>query len=148
MDGYEFLRKLQTYPQLKETIVIISSASVFESDRHKSLEAGGSDFLPKPVEADTLLELMQKHLQLDWIYDTNNNPNQNADVATESIQPPATEILNELFELAQNGELDGIIEIAQQLQDENQAAFAKEVIRLAEACELRQLQAFIQEYFS
>lgn len=148
MDGYEFLRKLQTYPQLKATIVIISSASVFESDRHKSLEAGGSDFLPKPVEADTLLELMQKHLQLDWIYNTNNNPNQNADVATESIQPPATEILNELFELAQNGELDGIIEIAKQLQDDNQAAFAKELIRLAEACELRQLQAFIQQYQS
>jgi signal transduction histidine kinase/DNA-binding NarL/FixJ family response regulator len=148
MDGYEFLRNLQTYPQLKETIVIVSSASVFESDRHKSLEAGGSDFLPKPVEADTLLELMQKHLQLDWIYDTNNNPNQNADVAKESIQPPATEILNELFELAQNGELDGIIEIAEQLQDDNQAAFARELIRLAEACELRQLQAFIQQYFS
>ncbi|WP_293330049.1 ATP-binding protein [Microcoleus sp. CAWBG58] len=148
MDGYEFLRKLQTYPQLKETIVIVSSASVFESDRHKSLEAGGTDFLPKPIEADTLLELMQKHLQLDWIYDTNNNQNQNADVATESIQPPATEILNELFELAQNGELDGIIEIAEQLQDDNRAAFARELIRLAEACELRQLQAFIQQYFS
>ncbi|NES66353.1 MAG: response regulator [Okeania sp. SIO2D1] len=154
MDGFEFLQKLRSgtdaegvsHPQLQNQIVIVSSASVFESDRHKSLDAGGNDFLPKPVQAQTLLELLQKHLQLDWIYDTNNTEQQNIQVAPDEIQPPETKILQQLWELAQDGELDGIIEIAEQLQDTNTTAFSQELIRLAEACEIKQMRAFIQNY--
>ncbi|NET24846.1 ATP-binding protein [Okeania sp. SIO1I7] len=154
MDGFEFLQKLRSgtdaegvsHPQLQNQIVIVSSASVFESDRHKSLDAGGNDFLPKPVQAQTLLELLQKHLQLDWIYDTKNTEKQNIEVDSDEIQPPETEILQQLWELAQDGELDGIIEIAEQLQDTNTTAFSQELIRLAEACEIKQLRAFIQNY--
>ena len=151
MDGFEFLSKLRSrsdsegvsHPQLQNQIVIVSSASVFEIDRHKSLDAGGNDFLPKPVQAETLLELLQKYLQLDWIYDTEN---QNVEDVSSEIQPPETEILHQLWELAQDGELDGIMEIAGQLQDSNTTAFSRELIRLAEACELKQLREFIQCY--
>ncbi|HAX80206.1 MAG TPA: hybrid sensor histidine kinase/response regulator [Cyanobacteria bacterium UBA11372] len=146
MDGFEFLQQVRSHPQLQNQIVIVSSASVFESDRHKSLDAGANDFLPKPVQAETLLELVQKYLQLDWIYDITNSENQNVEVAPVQMQPPQTEILYQLFELAQDGELDGIIEVAQQLEDANTAAFTRELIRLAEACELKQLRAFIQHY--
>ena len=148
IDGFEFLRQLRTHPQLQNQIVIVSSASVFESDRHKSLDAGANDFLPKPVQAETLLELVQKHLQLDWIYDINNSENQNVEIAPVQMQPPQTEILHQLFELAQDGELDGIIEVAQQLEDANTAAFTRELIRLAEACELKQMRAFIEHYLT
>ncbi|NER04410.1 MAG: response regulator [Okeania sp. SIO3C4] len=154
MDGFEFLHKLRSgtdsegvfHAQLQNQIVLVSSASVFDSDRHKSLDAGGNDFLPKPVQAETLLELLQKHLQLDWIYDTNNTEKQNIEATPDEIQPPETEILQQLWELAQDGELDGIIEIAEKLQDTNTAAFTQELIRLADACELKQLRAFIQQY--
>ena len=148
MDGFEFLQQVRSHPQLHNQIVIVSSASVFEIDRHKSIDAGGNDFLPKPVQADTLVELLQKYLQLDWIYDINNTENQNVEVVFSQMQPPAPEILHQLFELAQDGELDGIIEVAQQLHDANTAAFSRELIRLAEACELKQLRAFIQHYLT
>ncbi|MEM8861449.1 MAG: ATP-binding protein [Chloroflexota bacterium] len=156
MDGFEFLRKLRSgtdsegvsHPQLQNQIVLVSSASVFENDRHKSLDAGGNDFLPKPVQAETLLELLQKHLQLDWIYDTNNTEKQNIKVVADEIQPPETEILQQLWELSQDGELDGIIEVAEQLQDTNTAAFTQELTRLAEACEIKQLREFIQHYLT
>ena len=36
--------------------VIASSASVFEQDREESLNAGCSDFLPKPVKAEVLFD--------------------------------------------------------------------------------------------
>ncbi|MGL5063665.1 MAG: ATP-binding protein [Microcoleus sp.] len=146
MDGFEFLRQLRSHPQLQNQIVIVSSASVFESDRYSSIEAGSNDFLPKPVQAETLLELMHKHLELNWFYESNNSENQNSPGTSDDIVPPAPEILNQLLELAQYGEIDGIIEIAQQIQDGNTAAFAREIIRLAEACEVRQLQATIQHY--
>ncbi|MCU0543549.1 MAG: ATP-binding protein [Oscillatoriaceae cyanobacterium Prado104] len=154
MDGFEFLQKVRSgtdsqgvsHSQLKDQIVIVSSASVFDIDRHKSLDAGGNDFLPKPVQAETLLELLQKYLQLDWIYDTDSAQNQNVEVMPDEMQPLAAEILDRLLELASDGDLDGIIEVAGELQDANTAAFRREIIRLAEACELKQLRAFIQKY--
>ncbi|MBE9039777.1 response regulator [Oscillatoriales cyanobacterium LEGE 11467] len=148
MDGFEFLQKLRAHPQLQNQIVLVSSASVFERDRHKSLNAGANDFLPKPVQTETLLELLQKHLQLEWSYDNNNIENQNVRVAPEEIQPPETAILHQLLELAQDGELDGVIEIAGQIQDRNTATFTQELIRLAEACEIKQLRTFIQHYLA
>ncbi len=41
-------------------------ASVYEPDRQKSLQVGGDAFLPKPVEAERLLEQLQPYLQLKW----------------------------------------------------------------------------------
>jgi CheY-like chemotaxis protein len=142
MDGFEFLQKLRSHPQLQNQIVLVSSASVFEIDHHKSLDAGGNDFLPKPVQAETLLELIQKYLQLNWIYHTEINQNQNLTVPSQQIEPPAPAILIQLAELAKIGDLDGIFNIAEQIQETN-TAFAQELIRLANACEIKQLRTFI-----
>jgi CheY-like chemotaxis protein len=136
MDGFEFLQKLRTHPKLKHQIVIVSSASVFEIDRHKSLDAGGDDFLPKPVQAEMLLELVQRHLQLNWNYESNNNQ---LVVTDEKIDLPNSEIIAQLTELAQIGDLDSIMEIAEQIQTNHQA-FAQELILLADACEIVQLR--------
>lgn len=141
MDGFEFMQKLRSHPQLQHHIVVVSSASVFEIDRHKSVEAGGNDFLTKPVQADELLDLLQKHLSLSWIYDDSTEND-----AAVTIEPPTAEILQELLELAQDGELDGIIEIAQTLKTGSTAGFAQAVHKLAETCELVKLRVFIQQF--
>ncbi|MCU0543550.1 MAG: hypothetical protein MUE44_15465 [Oscillatoriaceae cyanobacterium Prado104] len=149
MDGFEFLQQVRSNPQLHDRIVIVASASVFEIDRHKSLDAGGNDFLPKPVQAETLLELIQKYLKLDWVYDTDRTQNQNVEVIPDAMHPPEFAILQQLAELARDGEMDEIVEVAQQLlQDANIEAFGREIIRLAEACELKQLRNFIQHYLA
>lgn len=149
MDGFEFLQKVRSSPQFKDKIVLVSSASVFASDRHKSIDAGGNDFLPKPVQAEVLLDLIQKYLQLNWIYDSRieNKPEK---IAPEKIQPPGSDILTELAELAKFGALDEIIEIAAKIQHSSPefAPFAQELLRLAEAFEIKQLRAFIQEYLA
>ncbi|MBD6614420.1 response regulator [Komarekiella sp. 'clone 1'] len=142
MDGFEFLQKLRLHPQLQNQIVLVSSASVFDIDRHKSLDAGGNDFLPKPVQAQTLLELIQKYLQLNWIYDTEINHKQNLTIPSKQIELPAAAILTQLAELAQRNDLDSILDIAQQIQETN-TAFAQELIRLADACEIKKLREFI-----
>ncbi len=143
MDGFEFLHKLRSHPQLENLVVLVSSASVFDIDRHKSLDAGGNDFLPKPVQAETLLELIQKHLQLNWIYDGDGAAD-TPQITPELIHPPAIAIVNQLSESAQIGDLDSILDIARQIQ-ENNPVFAQELIRLAEACEIKQLRTFINE---
>ncbi|MGE5655186.1 MAG: ATP-binding protein [Actinomycetota bacterium] len=150
MDGFEFLAKLRSHPLLKEQIVLVSSASVFELDRHRSLEAGGSDFLPKPVQADTLLQLIQQHLNLDWIYDETQEVVQKVTPtpSADRIQPPDDIVLNQLSQLAFEGDLDAVIEIANQIQESHTelVAFAQELIRLADSFDVKQLRAFIQKY--
>lgn len=63
MDGWEMLKQLRQSETLRDAIVIVSSASVFEIDRQKSLDAGSNDFLAKPVQADELdLEFLSQDL--------------------------------------------------------------------------------------
>ncbi|MCC3518564.1 hybrid sensor histidine kinase/response regulator [Microcoleus sp. PH2017_18_LLB_O_A] len=151
MDGFEFLHQIRTHPQLRDAIVLVSSASVFEIDRQKSLDAGGNDFLPKPVQADVLLGLLQKYLQLDWVYDDTVTARKKAQNAMPNeMQIPAIEILQLLDEQAQSGDLDAVIEIAEEIQTANpeHALFAQKILVLAEGFQVKELRALIQEHLS
>ena len=148
MDGFELLRQIRAHPQLLEAIVLVSSASVFEIDRQKSLDAGGNDFLPKPVQADLLLGLLKKYLQLDWVYDETVNTGKKGQETTESkMQLPAIEILQLLNEQAEAGDLDAVIEVAEQVQIANpeHQTFAQKILVLAENFQVKELRALIEE---
>jgi signal transduction histidine kinase/DNA-binding NarL/FixJ family response regulator len=150
MDGFELLRQIRAHPQLRNAIVLVSSASVFEIDRQKSLDAGGNDFLPKPVQADLLLGLLKKYLQLDWVYDETVNPGKKGQDTESKMQLPAIEILQLLNEQAQAGDLDAVIEIAEEIQTANpqHAIFAKKILVLAEGFQVKELRALIEEHLS
>lgn len=154
MDGFEFLREIRAHPQLREAIVLVSSASVFEIDRQKSLDAGGNDFLPKPVQADLLLGLLQKYLKLEWVYDDTVNGDKKSKKRQEAMpnemQIPAIEILQLLNEQAQAGDLDAVIEMAEQVQTANPeyAIFADKIIVFAAGFQIKELRGFIEEHLS
>ncbi|TAG06423.1 MAG: hybrid sensor histidine kinase/response regulator [Oscillatoriales cyanobacterium] len=148
MDGFEFLHSLRSHPELQHHIVLVSSASVFEIDRLNSIKAGGNNFLPKPIQAEILLEQVQKYLKLEWIYqDPKDEQLWELDVAQE-IKPPSDAILTQLAQLAKMGDLEGVMEVAQQISDGDNAAFVRELIQMTEACEIKQLRAFIQQYLA
>lgn len=90
MDGFAFINLLRQSPKLKDIVVIASSASVFDSDQNRSLNAGADGFLPKPISADLLLDLLQVHLKLEWIYLTSDplvkNLNQSIDTQPEKLK--------------------------------------------------------------
>lgn len=146
MDGFEFLHNLRSQPELQHHIVLVSSASVFDIDRHNSIKAGGNDFLPKPIIAETLLEQLQKYLNLEWIYQEQKGDRVNGPNEAQEIQPPSIAILTQLAQLARIGDLDEVMEIAQQISDGETTAFFRELIQMVEACEIQQLRAFIQQY--
>lgn len=62
MDGYETTRTIRGFnPQVK---IIAQSAYAFKTDHNKALAAGCDDYIPKPVNAELLLEKIMA-LQFD-----------------------------------------------------------------------------------
>ncbi|WP_392534260.1 response regulator [Nostoc sp. C117] len=159
MNGLEMIHHLRILP-FDNLPILVSSASVFKSDRHQSLEVGGNDFLPKPVQVDELFQKLQKHLQFEWIYDFPQsqqgvNEAQNlkvtsvdSSVAESGLIAPPLEEIEKLFELAMRGNIKGIREQAQKLKllDEKFILFAEQLEQFAKSFQIQKIREFIQPY--
>lgn len=62
MDGWEATRRIKADPETAGIPIVALTASAFESDRIKSLEAGCCEFDTKPVDLVRLLSKMQASL--------------------------------------------------------------------------------------
>jgi signal transduction histidine kinase/HAMP domain-containing protein/CheY-like chemotaxis protein len=62
LDGNATLRAVRQMPQFAELPIIALTAQAMKGDREKSMNAGASDYVPKPVETDYLLQLMRSWL--------------------------------------------------------------------------------------
>ena len=61
MDGLEATRMIRGELQLTTLPVIALSAGVMAEERRQALEAGVDDFLPKPINLDQLMLMIQRH---------------------------------------------------------------------------------------
>ena len=68
IDGFEVARQIRRTESIRTTIIFAISASTLEETQKRSLEAGCNLFLAKPLEPDKLLDALQTHLHLQWIY--------------------------------------------------------------------------------
>ncbi|MBD2414986.1 hypothetical protein FACHB389_22465 [Nostoc calcicola FACHB-389] len=161
MDGFELIDRLRNDSDLKYVKIIVSSASVYQTDIQNSLDAGGDDFLSKPVQAIDLLEKLQKSLNLQWIY-AQNSESQNVDVCVleidpqkplflsdkKQIIPPPPEALSKLYKLALQGRIKALQQELKQLtkQDDKLNAFAQEIYQLSQKFQIEKIQDFIKEF--
>ena len=66
MDGLEAIERLRQLPGLADVPVIAVSANASGRDEARSLAAGASAFLPKPIAIDRLLAKVGELLELRW----------------------------------------------------------------------------------
>jgi signal transduction histidine kinase/CheY-like chemotaxis protein/HAMP domain-containing protein len=62
MDGYAAMTVIRQMPQFATLPIIAVTARAMPSDRQKSLAAGASDYVTKPVDTDELLDCMERWL--------------------------------------------------------------------------------------
>lgn len=155
IDGHEMVTQLRQSSEVaSDLIIIVSSARVFESDRYKSLEAGANDFLPKPIEKEMLLLLLQKHLNLEWIYEQQseltNTTNTILDKVAQEIDiiPPPPDSIAILHDLSCKGLINDLlkeIDIIEEI-DPKFKPFTQKLRNLSKNFKLRQIKSFIEQY--
>ncbi|MBP0022369.1 MAG: response regulator [Cyanobacteria bacterium SBLK] len=151
MDGFEMIEQLKHLEVGQNIAIVASSASVVGSARQKCARVGCCDFLPKPVQSSELFAQLQRHLNLDWIYETVEQPNET--LSTELIFPPARELVA-LYNIVLDGYLTEIQSEVRRIEtlDPKYVVFARKIVKFADAFEseeiLQLLEPLIQEQLS
>ena len=147
MDGFALLKQLREDENLRQLKVIASSALVSQADRQMSINAGADDFLAKPIHVQELFSTLAKYLQLTWNYEaapTSTVPN-----PTEIIAPTEA-ALQILLQLAQEGRLKKLIEVAEQIgqQEPIYQPFVQQVLHLARQFQSEKIEQLIQQHLT
>ena len=61
LDGYEALEAIRNDNKLAGTTVFAVTAQAMPGDREKCLQAGANEYIPKPIDVDLLLELLNRY---------------------------------------------------------------------------------------
>ncbi|MDJ0676728.1 MAG: CHASE2 domain-containing protein [Calothrix sp. MO_167.B42] len=160
MHGLEIIEYIRNNPLHKNLPIIVSSASVFNSDKEKSLAAGGNYFLSKPVKRNELLQILQKSLNLKWIYEKNTNNLVSNKTSTHSpiesspdidkIIPPSPEVLDKLFDLAMRGNIGAVYKLLDEIEkadaDDKFISFSAYIRQLADNFQLKKIREFIKSF--
>ena len=108
MDGLTAVQQMRAIPALHKTPIFAVSATVFETDMAQSLDAGFTDFLPKPIDLQRLHGLLAKHLASAWVFADDASeyaPTVVARPAQSSNQLPSPDELQRLHALATIGDV-------------------------------------------
>jgi PAS domain S-box-containing protein len=145
LDGLEVTGLLRQQEAFRQVPIIAMSASVSVSDSEQSLAAGMNAFLPKPLDADKLLEQMGRLLRLEWIQ-TPSRATPDRDVLPLVIPP--VEDMETLYRLARLGNMHDIMTYAGRLasQDEHYRLFADTLSELARSYQSQAVLRLIEEY--
>jgi CHASE2 domain-containing sensor protein/CheY-like chemotaxis protein len=154
MDGIEMIRKIRFVSHLKDIPIMVSSASVFESDRQEALEVGADLFLPKPVSIDELLATLETLLKCSWIYQEipAETPSLSISIdrtsTNQTLVLPQRDTLERLNDLALRGNIKGIeAEISQLEQfDAELQPFTDKVRQLTKQFQVKKVRELIQSY--
>ena len=157
MNGYNLTLQLRQLPSLQDKLIIATSASVFERDRQKCLAAGCDDFIPKPVDAALLFDLLRRQLDLEWIYedmtgfessDLQRLPVAEKQAALAEFALPPPEELAALYELALIGDIRAILERVQVmgLTHDHLEPFVAEMKQLAKRFQVEKMCKQLERY--
>ncbi len=62
MDGYAVARELRKCESLSGVPIIAVTSYAMPGDREKALEAGATDYIEKPIDPDTFVDHLRRHI--------------------------------------------------------------------------------------
>lgn len=152
LDGHEMVKSLRQLEAFTNLSVIVSSASVFDSDRQKSIDIGANEFLSKPIQAESLLEAIKNLLNLEWIYEDKLHTESKQGLAKSEIAvavvPPSQEDLLVLYNLSRKGLINDLLQELTRIEQLDNAfiPFVQHLREFTKAFKLKQVRTYIEEY--
>ena len=158
MDGFEATRQIKRIPEVKDTIIIMVSASAFECHKQQSVAVGCNDFLSKPIHTEELLKMLEKYLKLTWVYEDKKvsladkkeikELEKGSESETDEWMGLSRKQAAILFDFAMKGDLDTIIEQMDEFEeaDKKLVPFANKIRSLAKSFEEEQICDLIEQY--
>jgi hypothetical protein len=102
----------------------------------EAINAGCSSFFPKPIEFTALLGELQRHLELQWIYETTPEAAESSVVVANPVElvMPSPAELTTIYQAAQDGFMSDIQQEANRLKQLNPqyAPFANKLLELSQ----------------
>jgi CHASE2 domain-containing sensor protein/nitrogen-specific signal transduction histidine kinase/ActR/RegA family two-component response regulator len=148
MNGFDLIEALQQNDKTSAIAIVVASARVFEEDRLKTLKAGASHFLPKPIEFEALLTVLAKALELQWLYAEGGEPPATPAIAPTEMVPPGPEMLEKLYHLSMLGDIEAIEGTLRELVTDNPALspFAKEIQGFTANFQTGKMRQFLKSF--
>ncbi len=148
MDGPETCQRIRASAELKDIVIIIISAHVFESHRKLCIEAGANDFIAKPIQLEALLNVLARHTGLlpehdsDYLTVTEEKTGE-----PEAMSYPDQDTLKLLLVFAEKGDIQAIqhlaVEIAQGQQDCH--VFIEQIKNLADGFQIKKIREIVSQ---
>jgi len=148
MDGFEFLHTLRHTEAFKNLKVLVTSASVSQSDQRLALSHGGNDFLAKPIKAGDLLQLLAQHLGLQWTYQTPEAQTEDSPPTEMVVPPPA--LLKELLAFAELNKINDLRSRLDDLKtcDSRYIPFADSLLTLTRQFQTEEIEALLNRHLT
>jgi len=151
MDGFEFARRIRQLPEHRQTVLIAVSASVLDGQSQEAIVAGCNAFLSKPIQTEALFAEIAKQLGLRWRYGV---PARSVTQAAQPEGPALSEATDvtpeqaaELYDLAIQGDIQGVMEYAQTMEGEPRLQpFLEHIQMLAREFREKELITFVERF--
>ncbi len=148
MDGFELLRQVQQCPNLQDQKIIVSSAYVSKPDQELAMKAGANLFLPKPINAEKLFQLLAEELDLEWEYAGDDLVEGSTSEAEVGITIPPIEQLRAVYEAAEAGDFRRVRRQLEGLMAEEGGyeAFVSPLLALAKKLKINEIKTILAQY--
>ena len=132
IDGLETTRRLKADAATRTIPVVAVTASAFGDARAAAREAGCSDYLPKPIRAESLFATLQTHLGARFMTGPALTPPQNTSVDFASLRE-RTAIAQRLVTALAIGDVAGMETLAHELMQASpeEAALGSRIAQLS-----------------
>jgi signal transduction histidine kinase/DNA-binding NarL/FixJ family response regulator len=119
MDGYEATKYIKGHVKGSATAIIALTASVLEEEKAIVLSAGCDDFIRKPFQVNTILNILQKYLGVEYIYEEN--------VETEEDSHSPVALTSDLLKIMPTGWLNKLLQSSIAGDDQQALIIIKEI---------------------
>ncbi len=98
MDGYEAVRQIRQFSGGDTVPIIAITASAFGEQRQEIMAAGCDDMVIKPFRAREIFEMMGRHLDIEYIYEPEEEAAPSLKIETDLIIAKLADLSAELLQ--------------------------------------------------